>query len=328
MRKNYYITTHGTLKKKDNTLELEPKEGDTKKIPVKKANSLHLMAQLDFNTRFYTFLSKEKIPAHFYDWFDYYRGSYYPKEFLNSGLVVVRQSEHYNTPEKRLKISREIVRGASHNMLKNLRYYRNKGKDVQGTIDEIEILREQINDVKSPDEMLGVEGKIRERYYSCFDEILRQSFVFNKRAKQPPDNEVNAMISFGNSLLYTNTLNEIYRTQLNPTVSYLHEPRERRYSLSLDISEIFKPLLVDRTIFKLVNKQMIQTDDFEKEVGSCLLDDTGKETFIEEFESRLEKTKHYDTLDKDVSYQRMLRLESYKLIKHVLDDQEYSSYKE
>ena len=125
MKKNYYITTHGKLKKKDKTLELKSKE-DKKKIPIKNVNSLHLMAQLDFNTRFFTFLSKEKIPAHYYDWFDYYRGSYYPKEFLNSGLVVVRQSEHYNNIEKRLNISRELVRGASHNILKNLKYYSSK----------------------------------------------------------------------------------------------------------------------------------------------------------------------------------------------------------
>ena len=129
-------------------------------------------------------------------------------------------------------------------------------------------------------------------------------------------------------MLYTNTLNEIYRTQLNPTVSYLHEPRERRYSLSLDISEIFKPLIVDRTIFKLVNKQMIKTDDFEKEMESCLLDDKGKKKFIKEFETRLEKTKYYKNLNKNVSYQRMLRLECYKIIKHVLGDKKFESYKE
>jgi CRISP-associated protein Cas1 len=58
------------------------------------------------------------------------------------------------------------------------------------------------------------------------------------------------LISFGNSLLYATTLSEIYRTQLNPTVSFLHEPSARRYSLSLDLSEIFKPIIVDRTIFK------------------------------------------------------------------------------
>jgi CRISPR-associated protein Cas1 len=73
---------------------------------------------------------------------------------------------------------------------------------------------------------------------------------------------VNALLSFGNSLLYTAALSEIYMTQLNPTVSYLHEPSQRRPSLALDLPEIFKPLIVDRVIFRLLNRGEISDDDF------------------------------------------------------------------
>ncbi len=328
MRDNYYITSSGELKRRENTIELEDKEGKKKKIPVKNCNSLHLIGQLTFNTRFFEFLGQEKTAAHYYGWHGDYRGSFYPKEFLNSGLVVVRQSEHYNDSEKRLEISREFVRGASHNMLKNLKYYSSKGKDVEDKINEMNIFIEKIENVNGCREILGVEGKIREIYYSSFDSILRGPLNYRKRSKRPPKNEINAMISFGNSILYSNILNEIYRTQLNPTISYLHEPRERRYSLSLDISEVFKPLIVDRSIFKLVNKQMIKSDDFVGKMEGCLLNDKGKRTFIKEFEERLKKTKYYESLDKKVSYQRMLRLDCYKLIKHVLKDKSYESYKE
>lgn len=326
MRKNYYITSNGSLRQKDNTIALET-DDETKKIPVKKVNAVHLLGQLDFNTRFFTFLSKENILAHYYDWFDYYRGSFYPKEFLNSGLVVVRQSRHYDDTDKRLIMAREFVHGASDNMLDNLRYYRRKGKEVNETIESIESLQEKIGTTDTPEKLLGVEGKIRERYYSSFSTILRDGFGLSERVKQPPDNEVNAMISFGNSMLYTSTLNEIYRTQLNPTVSYLHEPRERRFSLSLDISEVFKPVIVDKSIFKLVNKQIIQKDDFDHDLNGCLLSESGKNAFINEFETRLEQTEYNDSLGRKVSYQRMLRLECYKLIKHVVGDQEYESYR-
>lgn len=325
MRKNYYITSNGRLRRKDNTIALET-EDETKKLPVKKVNAVHLLGQLDFNTRFFTFLSKENILAHYYDWFDYYRGSFYPKDYLNAGLVVVRQSRHYNDTDKRLVLAHEFVRGASHNMLQNLRYYRRKGKDVDAVIEEIEQMRERIDDTTTPEKLLGVEGKIRERYYSTFSTILREGFAFTERVKQPPNNEVNAMISFGNSMLYTSTLNEIYHTQLNPTVSYLHEPRERRFSLSLDISELFKPIIVDKSIFKLVNKQIIKEDDFDRDLNGCLLSDSGRDAFIEEFESRLEQTEYHEGLDRNVSFQRRLRLECYKLIKHLAGDQQYESY--
>lgn len=326
MRKNYYVLNNGRLERKDNTIHLVTDDG-RKPIPVNNVGALHIMGQVDFNTRFFSFLSQEEIPAHYYNWFDRYAGSFYPQEFLNSGRVLVNQVRHYDDLDQRLAIAREIVSGASYNMLQNLRYYRRKGKSVNAAIDRIEELRNKIEEMETPDELRGLEGQIRKCYYGTFSTILRGGFELETRSKRPPGNEVNAMISFGNSLLYSTTLSEIYQTHLNPTVSYLHEPRERRFSLSLDLSEVFKPVIVDKSIFKLVNRQLIQLDDFREEMDGCLLDDSGRKTFIREFEERLETTVDHETLDKKVSRQRLLRLEGYKLVKHVSDDDKYRSYR-
>lgn len=326
MRKNYYVVNDGGLERKDNTIHLVT-EDDRKPIPVKDVASLHIMSQVDFNTRFFSFLSEEEIPAHYYDWFDNYAGSFYPQEFLNSGQVLVNQVRHYDDRDRRLLIAREIVAGAVHNMLENLAYYQRKGKDVDDAVETIEDLQADIEAMETPNELRGLEGQIRKQYYGTFSTILRGEFELETRSKQPPGNEVNAMISFGNSLLYSTSLTEIYRTHLNPTVSYLHEPRERRFSLSLDLSEVFKPVIVDKAIFKLVNKQLIQMDDFREEMGGCLLDESGREAFIREFEERLQTTVDHETLDKQVSRQRLLRLEGYKLVKHVSGDDRYRSYR-
>ncbi len=88
---------------------------------------------------------------------------------------------------------------------------------------------------------MGTEGRVRDLYYSSFNSFLREGFEFEKRTKMPPQNMLNSLISFGNSLLYATTLTEIYHTQLTPLVSYLHEPGERRYSLSLDIAKYLSP---------------------------------------------------------------------------------------
>lgn len=138
---------------------------------------------------------------------------------------------------------------------------------------------------------------------------------------------MNALISFGNSLLYATTLTEIYKTHLNPTISYLHQPRERRFSLSLDISEVFKPVIVDRVIFTLVNRQRIQIDDFRHEMDGCLLQEESRKEFVREYEDRLETTVEHPSLDKNVSHQRLLRLEGYKLVKHVSGDDQYKGYR-
>ena len=96
---------------------------------------------------------------------------------------------------------------------------------------------------------------------------MNQEINFNKRVMHPPDNMINSLISFVNSLIYAKTLSEVYHTQLNPTISYLHEPGARRFSLCLDISEIFKPLIGDRLIFSLLNKRQITEDSFTKELN-------------------------------------------------------------
>lgn len=82
---------------------------------------------------------------------------------------------------------------------------------------------------------------------------MNQEIDFKKRVMHPPDNMINSLISYVNSLIYAKILSEVYHTQLNPTISYLHEPGVRRYSLCLDVSEIFKPLIGDRLIFSFTN---------------------------------------------------------------------------
>jgi CRISPR-associated protein Cas1 len=147
------------------------------------------------------------------------------------------------------------------------------------------------------------------------------------RSKRPPKNELNALISFGNMMCYSQTLRAIHQTQLNPTISYLHTPGERRYSLALDLAEIFKPLLVDRTIFKLLNKREIQLKDFENKMNRIILKDSGRKKFVRVFEERLAETIQHRNLNKKVSYKHLIKLECYKLSKHVLGMEEYKPFK-
>jgi CRISPR-associated protein Cas1 len=139
----------------------------------------------------------------------------------------------------------------------------------------------------------------------------------------PPANRMNTLISFGNSLMYTTTLSEIYNTQLNPTISFLHEPFERRFSLALDVSEIFKPIIIDRIILKLVNKNMLDDGCFRGEIGDMLLSEKGKKLFLTEYNEKLSTTIKHRGLEQNVSFKRLIRLELYKLVKHCLDEKEY-----
>jgi len=137
----------------------------------------------------------------------------------------------------------------------NLQYYQRNGKNVSEETAGIETTLDALDTTEDIKQTLAAEGNIWSNYYTAFDKITPEEFRFEKRTKRPPENMMNCLISFANSLLYGTTLTEIYNTPLNPTISYLHEPSERRFSLCLDISEVFKPIIADRVIFKLINKK-------------------------------------------------------------------------
>lgn len=327
MQQSYYIFTSGELHRKDDSLILINSEGK-KYIPIERVYDIYVFATLTINTTLLSFLSQKKISIHFYNYYDFYIGSYYPKETLVSGKLLINQVEKYQNYEERMFIAQQFIEAASYNILRNLKYYNNREKDLTSYIDEIEELRKQIYLTYDIKQLMGVEGNIRKLYYSAWPIIINQKIEFEKRVKRPPDNLINTLISFMNSIIYTKTLSEIYKTQLNPTISYLHEPSDKRFSLCLDVSEVFKPLIVDRTIFSLLNKNMITENDFYTDDGGYY---RMKESSIKKVMKALEETlsrsiKHKD-LNRDVSYKHLIRLELYKLIKHIINEKNYEGFK-
>jgi CRISPR-associated protein Cas1 len=241
--------------------------------------------------------------------------------------MQVEQTKAYLKSKKRMHIARQLIRGASFNMLKNIRYYNNRKHDLEQAIQQLEIYRDSIPKSTDVAELMGIEGNCRQLYYSTFEHIV-DGFEMKNRTKQPPSNELNALISFGNMMCYTLALDQIYHTQLNPTISFLHEPGTRRYSLALDIAEIFKPILVDRTIFKLINKRIINKNHFERKLNGCFLKDNGRKLFIAAFEERLKETIQHRSLKKKVSYKHLVKLECYKIAKYILQmEEQYQPFK-
>lgn len=285
------------------------------------------MTEFDFNTSLLNFLSQFGINIHFFNYYGFYTGTYYPKELLVSGKLLIKQVEHYNDKEKRLNIAKAFIEAASYNIYRNLTYYNNRGKDLKDYMKEIDFLRKQIKLCKDVPELIGIEGNIRKVYYDSWNIIINQDIAFEKRVKNPPDNAINSLISYVNTIIYTRVLSEIYKTQLNPTISYLHEPSERRFSLCLDIAEIFKPIIADRLIFSMLNKRQITEKDFEEGLNFTYIKDEARKNITREIDLRLQTKIKHKKLDREVSYEYLMRLEVYKLIKHLLEDEEYEGFK-
>lgn len=321
--RDYYIFKGGRLRRHENTAEFETSDGEKKALPINDIYCIHLFGEVDLNTKMIIFLNQHGVHVHFYNYYGYYSGSFYPREKLLSGFLIVKQVEHYSNNQKRLELAREFVDTAIHNMAANLDHYRKTGKKVGLFLDKLKDESNMLQSGATIAELMGIEGRARDTYYSSFNSFLREGFDFEKRTRQPPQNMLNSLISFGNSLMYASVLTEIYHTQLTPTVSYLHEPGERRYSLSLDISEVFKPLIVDRVIFNLINNRIIKQEHFAEELNYCYLNEQGRRTFLAEYQKKLDTTINNARLKRNISYQRLIRIECFKLVKHLLGEKEY-----
>lgn len=329
MKNRIFIFSDGELKRKENTLFFENEKGEKKFIPIEGTQELMLFGEVMLNKRFLEFASQKEMILHFFNYYGYYVGSFYPREHLNSGYMILRQAETYLNPEKRLHLARRFVDGAISNILKVIDYYarRKESSGIEGISASIKELASTLQNQTSTESLMAIEGNIRDMYYSAFDEIIGdEDFKFESRTRRPPKNRMNALISFGNSLLYTTVLSEIYKTHLDPRIGFLHTTNFRRFTLNLDVAEVFKPIFVDRMIFSLINKGELKKSHFEKRMDGVVMNEEGMKIFAREFEDRLQKTITHKKIGKPVSNRRLIRLELYKLEKYLLGEEDYRPF--
>ena len=172
MKKPLILLKSGKLKREENTLVLIADKGEKRVVPVKSISEIEVFGELSLNKRALEFLTQNKIPVHFYNHYGYYVGTFYPREYLNSGYVVLKQAEHRLSPELRIYLAKSFVKGAALNILKNLRNYTSKNPKINETHEGISELLYSIDEVKGISQLMALEGNMRELYYSTFSQIL------------------------------------------------------------------------------------------------------------------------------------------------------------
>lgn len=327
MKETLYIFSSGNLRRKENTLFFESEDGKKKFIPVENVREIYILGEISLNTKLLNFLTQKQIIIHYFNYYDYYSGSFYPREHYNSGFMILKQASHYLDYGKRVSLAKKFIEGAALNSLKILKYYNRRDENKNILINEINNIENLVNSLKTQnniENMMQIEGEIKSIYYNCFNKIIKnKNFVFTSRKKRPPKDRINALISFSNMLIYTYVLSEIYQTHLDPRIGYLHSTNFRRFTLNLDVAEIFKPVIGDRTIFSIINKNIIGENDFEKYLNGLILNDKGKKKFLQHIDERLKQTIKHSKMRKNVSYRQLIRLELYKIEKHLMEEDEY-----
>ncbi|MHA1813726.1 MAG: type I-B CRISPR-associated endonuclease Cas1b [Candidatus Thorarchaeota archaeon] len=325
MKRNLYLNTNGRLHRKESTIYYITREGRSI-VPVEQVKAVFAVARISVTSGVISFFSQRGIPIHFFGYYGSYEGSFYPRKRFVSGYAVVNQVGAYLDDRRRQQIASSIVAACIANMRHFVRRYESRVVGLEGAVSDLKALEDEVTSDLSPSALMSIEGQAWITYYWALDRIIAD-YEMGARVRRPPNNPVNAMVSFGNGLLYAAVLTQIYHTQLDPSVSFLHEPLERRFSLALDLSEMFKPELVGGLIARLLNLGMISLDHFDQQLNYCLLNDIGRRIFLSEFDALLRRTHKHQRLKRHISNEFLLRLEAYKLLKHVCENVPYDAFR-
>ncbi len=316
MKKTFYLYKSGTLKRQDSSLALIEKNGNVDYIPIEQLDMIICFSEITLNKRVLSLLNKYQIGILFYNFYGNYIGRYIPKEYKD-GKVLVNQVHAYENPEMRLYIAKTIIIASIKNMLAVLKYYDKKGKDLNQIIQSLKLCLNEIEDVSSIEELLLIEAKSKQIYYLLFDVVLeKEEFSFKKRLKHPPENEVNAMLSYGYAILYGMLLSILDRSSLNPQISFIHSLSKNCDSLQFDLADIFKPILVDRLVLRLIRRKQIKKSFFEyNKENACYMTKEGVKVFVKEFDALMQSTIEYKS--RKYSYRSILSKEVHKYSEYI-----------
>jgi CRISP-associated protein Cas1 len=159
-------------------------------------------------------------------------------------------------------------------------------------INQLSTLKHQIDTVTSTEQLMGTEGAAAATYFKAFSHCLsNESFTFTKRTRRPPQDPVNALLSFGYQLLWNHILAIIDLWGLDPYHACLHQDNEKHAVLASDLIEQFRAPIIDSLVLYLINRNMVCPDEnFTYTEDACYLNTAGRKTFLTAFLARMEET--------------------------------------
>lgn len=323
------ILSDGILRQKDYSILFD---GDRQnvEIPLLSTDIINLYSSVVFDSGFLEKTASAGIMVNLFDRSGKLVGRFLPNTALHSPLTTQEQLACYYDEKRRAEYARQFVLASLHNCRLNIRYYQ-KQEELELYADalrQLQTISVKLKGAKDAASVMLLEAQVRTVYYSCFEGFLRQEgFAYEARTRRPPRNAFNSMLNFGNTMLYNLIATEIYRTSLDVRVGFLHATTRREESLNLDIAEIFKPLVVDRTVLTLINRRAIRLSHFrEEENGGVYLNEEGKRILIRAFYEKLETV--VTVGEEKMSYQSIITEEVRKLVRSFRSGEKYKPFKQ
>lgn len=266
------------------------------------------------------------------------RGKYFSRiESTDDVNVVLEriQFKRSTDPEFQLQCGKHFVKAKLHNCAVLLRRHgeNNGSKRLQGVIKQMLKLEKMVEDADSLDAVRGYEGRGASIYFGVFEDLFgADGFCFTKRVRRPPTDQVNAMLSFGYSLLFNNIFSMVRIHRLHPYVGFLHADKSPHPTMVSDLIEEFR-CVIDGMVIGIINKHIISPDDFalvkrsNGKVKGCYLDDTARKTYLREFENMMHRKTTHTATGYRVSYRRCLDLQVQEFALFLKGEKEYVAYR-
>lgn len=316
-----YVTRDAVLEREDGTLVVRIEGSPKRRFPVATLRHVVIAGEARLTTALLTLAGHAEIRVTVLDYYGNVAGTFEPQSAPASAAVRLAQAQHVLNADLRLDLARRIVHGTMRNLRANLSYRAYRGNDaVRPAISGIVELERKLDEVRSIEALMGLEGNARGWYYGAWS-LIDARLNFGARVRRPPNNPINCLLSWFNGLCYAAMRHAIAQTHLDGCLSFLHAPAAARHSLALDLAEPFKPVLTDTLIFQAVLRGQMEDDWFHQQEGVCRLSESGRYRTLEMWNAKIEQGQRDAP-----SLRTLMRNEALAIERHVLGMGEYKPF--
>jgi CRISP-associated protein Cas1 len=315
-----YITQQDSvLRKVDERLRVTQHKDTLLDIPLIKVSQVILFGRVTVTASTVATLMEHGVGLCYLSEHGRYIGRLEPHLSKNSLLRVAQWRAAFDDRRK-LDIAKQFVQGKLENMrVLLLRANREQERpELARAIDGLKDAQRRAQGCRDLDVLRGHEGEGSAAYFAVFGHLIKQDLRFPGRVRRPPTDPVNALLSFGYTLLYNDLHSACNIVGFDPYVGYLHADRYGRANLALDLMEEFRPLVVDSVVLTCLNKRIIQKDDFVVELGSAhRLSGEARRQFLLQYEERKNTEFKHPIFGYRMTYQRCFELQARLLAKYL-----------
>lgn len=299
------------------------------RVPIHKLNSIVCFGQVSISPALMVHCTENGITITHLNRYGKFQARI---EGAVSGNVLLRREQYRisDDPIRAQTICHSIVMGKVHNQRQVIRRYLRDYKSSlsDSVIKQLELaqtrLRYGLDHIVANEnlaDLLGREGEMASYYFSVFPHFIRHDgFCFVSRTRNPPTDEVNALLSFTYTLMTHECRSALETVGLDPACGFFHQLRPGRPSLALDLIEEFRPML-DRFVLSLINKRQLATTDFKQEEnGAIRLKDDARQVFLKAWHERKQQPIYHEWFEESVPFGLLPHLQAIIMARHIRGD--------